>query len=469
MLEPIACKRTALAFLAALSLFSGCGRPPQGSTIAPAAAERVSKALPASTAADRAEKAEPVARRYYDVLYGSAGGWPELLALSDQIDLTGVALEASASIPGVEVAISGVPTDRGKVRVAILDPAGGTYAWAMLRDLREADRIGLMTPVLPPEVAPGGDVRLAVYVRQARSPDLTLHLGSLPPAPADRGSQAAVAKLAEILDGDEITGGASSSFAPLVHVMLDDPGNPDAIANVLARKRTEEPQWSAQVDSVLATTGLVATLERYKAAARQLAALPVPETAAPYRTQATSVDRRIQGAPEAISLMHSRSDALATLREAGVDVQSSLSAAIAALERARTTSDAISVLLNLVVIENYLETMYRASRLPSKVTLYPPTVSGGCADDGVTYFPGYLDCSRGAWRVAGNISNSPVVVSAGNLKGLITAGSDRLTLTYLGILGQLSSEAAWEAIQNSWRRFWRKEESFQYADLMAFL
>ncbi|MBM3269937.1 MAG: hypothetical protein FJZ01_20070 [Candidatus Sericytochromatia bacterium] len=459
-------KRSCQSLLASMlvaTLVVSCGRAPD-STGARQAAARVVDAI-APLPPPPAPQALPQPRHYRDTIGNDV---LELQGLSSQIDLSAAELETSSSQPGLEVVVRNVPTNKGKVRVAILDPQGTTHTWAMLRDLGDANRFALMTPVLPAEILDQGNARLVVYARRATSQVLTLRIDPLPPAPPDKGAAAVVQKFLEITEShNPVAGEASSSLLPILRLLVDDPGNPSSFLQVIQRKQAENPAFAAAVDSVLSTTGVATSLEQYRAA---VANLPAPTTTGggAYRTQSGALPYAQRTLEDTLLLMQARRNLAIFLRTAQYHIQSNLSAAIAALAASKSVAQDINVMLNTMALGNYLLTMYRVSSMPSKLQLARPTLQGACDGNGLTYYGSSSSCSGGTWSVTGSVVNEPTRISIGDLKARLTApGASQEKYAFdisVHLGGLLASEATynWLAERLGW------QQSNRYRNLLQF-
>ncbi|MBU6430729.1 MAG: hypothetical protein KGR26_17045, partial [Cyanobacteria bacterium REEB65] len=136
----------------------------------------------------------------------------EVASLGASLDLGHLQLDRTTAMPGQEITISGVPMDAGKVRVAILKPDGSIFTWAMLRDSGAPRSVTLVTPLLPLAIAPLGALHLKVYVRGAVSGVLSFIPGQDEPVTPDQGAIGAVKGVAEGIDEDPLSDGATSAI-----------------------------------------------------------------------------------------------------------------------------------------------------------------------------------------------------------------------------------------------------------------
>ncbi|MBM3271310.1 MAG: hypothetical protein FJZ01_27055 [Candidatus Sericytochromatia bacterium] len=411
--------RVAASLALAITLAPGCGQLPgnlgEGGVAAGVASDSVATA---------GRSAEP--RHYYDVLGSDRPAGAALQALSSEIDLAGVALDAQSSTPGHDVVIRNVPTDRGKIRVAILDSQGQFHTWAMLRDLGQLDRIALMTPVLPAGVAPEGNVTLVVSVRGVRAAPLSLHVDPLPPPEVGKGARAALTALSEMAASDAIFGDATSSIGVLVHELFGDPSNPASLLSALGSLEASDSALADAMDRVLATTGVVDSLAEHKRAAERLSAALKGSQGASYRLQAFAEPASDLSFVEAVGLMRRQKELANTFRSSDVDLRGRLSAAIASLRSAEVSKTLISEILNANAVALRLQDLYLTSTLPDKVELSRPEVRSACSGtDGLTYFGEDSPCSRGYWSVRGQISNSPIALPASAIRAALTAASEK--------------------------------------------
>lgn len=431
------------AILLSCLMAAGCGLAPQlGKAGRSAAPSPIEPAAPGRVPVQLDSAGRHVRFHYQDEL-DPAGSRAQSLGAT--LNLSSVRLDNPSAQPGTEVIVSNVPMNAGKVRVAILNPDGSAFNWAMIRDLGSSDQFAMIAPLLPAGVAQGGTVQLKVYVRGASSSTLTLHLDPLPSVSSAQGAQGALQSLVSAIDNDPISGGATSSVGLLAHLFLDSPANPNSVAQILdgtapmsQGQQTVDP---STLDSVFAVAGATSALASYRSALAQLtnvveAAAP---GAAPYRTQSFSVggfenllaselsSAIGQGAAGSADLQQLQ-DAESQLLNGEADAWNGLAGVAAALAtdaRSGSFSDVFEDATNTLAVASFVQMLFDLATLPSEVVLDPPEIYQGGAPLAqgaplLDLYPANPQGSIGTWSVTGKITNAPVSISAPSILGGLT-------------------------------------------------